>query len=395
MSHVSLALAPFGTTIFAEMTRLALTHGAVNLSQGFPDFDGPDLAKRGAIDAIGRGDNQYARTFGIPRLTRAVAERWKADTGRAIDPDASVTITSGCTEAIAAAMLGLVNPGDEVVMFEPFYDSYRACVAMAGAVPRVVTLRPDGRGGFAFDPSQLAAAFTGKTRAVLLNTPHNPTGKVFSRDELTMIASLAQKHGSIVLSDEVYDKLVYDAGQPHVSIATLDGMAERTVTLNSLGKSFSLTGWKVGWAIAPSELTAGVRASHQFLTFSTATPLQHGAAAILEAPGDSVARTVELFIRNRDILSACLKRAGFTVFDSPGTYFVMADHSAVSARLGVPGGDDRAFCKALIERCKVAAIPPSVFYQNTAEGTRFVRFAYCKKAEAIDEAVRRLDAGLR
>ncbi len=387
-SAVSERLQPFGTTIFAEMTRLAIEHNAVNLSQGFPDFDGPDAARSAAAAAIGAGHNQYARTFGVPPLVEALAARWTARTGLPIEPDRMITVTSGCTEAIAAALFGLTNPGDEVVVFEPFYDSYRACIAMAGAVPRFVTLRPRDD-GFHFDEAQLRAAFTSKTRAILLNTPHNPTGKVFTRGELELIASLCREHDVIAITDEVYEDLTFDAALPHISLATLPGMAERTVTLSSLGKSFSLTGWKIGWAIAPPRLTAGVRSAHQFLTFATATPLQHGAAAILRDPGDAITGLVSLLRRNRDDLAAALTRIGLKVYPSPGTYFIMADHSAVSAKLGL--ADDRAFCRHLIEHAGVAAIPPSVFYAHPEEGRSLVRFAFCKKPETIAAAMARLE----
>src|SRR5262245_19476027 len=243
--QIARSLAPFGETIFTEMSRLALKHNAVNLGQGFPNFDGPAFVKQAAMDAINAGHNQYARMFGLPELNRAIANRFVAHSGLKIDPEREVTVTSGCTEAIAIALLGLVNPGDEVILIEPYYDSYRACVAMAGAVARFVTLRPPE---FALDPAELRRAFSSKTRAIMVNTPHNPTGKVFSREELELVASLAKEHDAIVLSDEVYERLVF-AGK-HLSIATLDGMADRTVTLSSLGKSFSLTGWKIGWAIA-------------------------------------------------------------------------------------------------------------------------------------------------
>lgn len=388
MSSVATRLQPFGTTIFTEMTALAIKHNAVNLAQGFPDFDGPQLAKDAAKAAIDAGHSQYARMFGVPKLNAAIAHAFAARTNLPIDPDANVTVTSGCTEALPAAFLGLVNSGDEVILFEPFYDSYRACVALAGATPRFVTLRPDSSGRFAFDEGELERAFTKRTRAILVNTPHNPTGKVFTRAELECIARLCALHNTIAITDEVYEHLTYESALPHISLGSLPGMWERTVTLSSLGKSFSLTGWKIGWAIAPAHLTAGVRAAHQFLTFATATPLQHGAAAVIENPGPIVSAYRELFRRNRDVLGAALAELGFRAFPSDGTYFIMADHTEVSKRLGA--SDDRDLCHKLIERCGVAAIPPSVFYENREHGRSFVRFAYCKKAETIDEAVKRL-----
>lgn len=382
--------APFGTTIFTEMTRLAVQHGAVNLAQGFPDFDGPQFIKDAAIAAMNAGENQYARMFGIPKLNAAIGAAWKRSAGAEIDPETQVCITSGCTEAIPAAILGLINPGDEVILFEPFYDSYRACVAMAGAIPRFVTLRPDAaKNGFAFDEGELRRAFTPRTKAILVNTPHNPTGKVYTRAELRLIAELCVRHGVIAITDEVYERLVYEPDLPHLHLATLPGMAERTVTLSSLGKTFSLTGWKIGWSIATPELTRCVRAAHQFLTFATATPLQHGAAAALAGGEEYVRGLVEQYRRSRDFLGSALARLGFHVYRTAGTYFITADHS----RFGFP--DDMAFCRHLTAQVGVAAIPPSVFYDNPANGRSLVRFAFCKKQETLEKAVERLERGLR
>lgn len=388
--RVADSLSPFGTSIFAEMTQLAARHNAVNLAQGFPDFDGPDLAKAAAIDAINAGHSQYARMFGVPALNRAIADHWHRSTGFHVDPDTHITVTSGCTEAIPAALLGLLNPGEEVVLFEPFYDSYRAILARVGAVAKFVTLRAPSNpnDAFWFDEQELRAAFTTKTRVVLLNTPHNPTGKVFNRQELELLAALCQQHDAVAVTDEVYEGLTYDPGRPHVSIATLPGMADRTITLGSLGKSYSLTGWKVGWAIAWPELTKAVRAAHQFLTFATSTPMQHGAAAIIAGGAATVAQTRELFRTNRDALGAALSEIGFRVYRSDGTYFLLADHTPVSRGLGL--ADDQAFCRWLTEKVGVAAIPPTPFYHNTEHGRPLVRFAYCKKKDTIAEAIRRL-----
>ena len=370
------------------MTKLAAAHGAVNLAQGFPDFDGPEVAKVAAIEAIGAGHNQYARMIGHPELAAAIAGSWHRRTGLELDADAELTVTAGCTEAIAAVMLGLVNPGDEVVLFQPFYDSYRACIAMAGGVARFVTLRPEGD-TFTFDPHELERAFTGRTRLLLLNTPHNPTGKVFSREEMLIIASLAIKHGVTVVTDEVYEDLTYDPRASHVHLAALPGMRERTITLSSLGKSHSLTGWKVGWAIAPSAWTAGIRAAHQFLTFAVATPMQLGAAAAIRHGQPEVARVRDSFRANRDRLTACLERLGFRPYRSDGTYFIMASFAGeVAERLKVES--DRELCHTLTTRFGVAAIPPSVFYDDPGEGRWMVRFAYCKRPETIDAAIVKL-----
>jgi L-glutamine---4-(methylsulfanyl)-2-oxobutanoate aminotransferase len=379
---------PFGGSVFAEMSALATAHGAVNLSQGFPDFDGPEVAKEGAIAAIRAGHSQYARMIGIPRLNAAIAAAWKQSGRGEIDPERHVTVTNGCSEAIPAAILGLLNPGDEIILFEPFFDFYVTAAAMAGAVPRFVTLHPPtgDAGAFTFDPARLAAAFNSRTRAIVVNTPHNPTGKVYTRDELGVIADLCIRHGVVAITDEVYEHLTYDPALPHISIATLPGMWDRTITLSSLGKTFSLTGWKVGWAIAPEPLTACVRAAHQFITFCAATPLQHGAVAALTNPGDYAAQLRRLFAQNRDVLAAALARAGLRVFPSASTYFLMADHTPLGY------ADDRAFCHHLTTQVKVAAIPPSVFYGTPGLGRNLARFAYCKKRETIDEAVRRLGA---
>ncbi len=379
--------APFGTTVFAEMGRLAREHDAINLSQGFPDFDGPGFIKDAAIRAIEAGRNQYAPTGGTHDLADALADRWRSDTGLTIDAATNVTVTSGCTEALAATFLGIVNPGDEVVVFEPFYDSYRACIAMAGGVPRFVRLRPDAQtGAFVFDPDDLRAAFTAKTKVVLVNTPHNPTGKVFSRDELALIADLCIEHDVIAVTDEVYEHLVFDA--EHVRLATLPGMAERTLTLSSLGKTFSLTGWKIGWAIGSPALTGAVRSAHQFLTYATATPLQHAAAEAIREPGDAITDLVAHYRKARDYLAGALDEIGFEVYMPGGTYFIMADHSRLSEPLGLQ--DDAAFCKHLTAEIGVAAIPPGSFYADPAHGRSLVRFAFCKRMETLEAAVSRL-----
>lgn len=397
-SAVADRFAPFGTTIFTEMTRLAIEHGAVNLAQGFPDFDGPEFVKDAAVEAIREGRGQYARMSGDPALNRAIAAWWKSRSGIEADPDAEVTVTSGCTEAIAAAMLGLINAGDGVVLFEPYYDSYRASVAMAGGDARFVTLRPPASGGgpFEFRESELRRAFAGTNRsaaparAVLLNSPHNPTGKVFSRTELELIASLCIEHDAIAITDEVYGELVYNPALPHVSLASLPGMRERTITLSSLGKTFSLTGWKVGWAIACPRLTSAVRAAHQFLTFATATPLQIGASIALRDGDAYIAELVAQYRDARDYLAQALRDLGFKVFVPDGAYFIMVDHSQISGAMGL--ADDVAFCRHLTAKVGVAAIPPSVFYSDPQHGRALARFAFCKKRATLDAAITRLAA---
>ena len=389
-------VAPFGVTIFAEMTRLAVEHDAINLAQGFPDFDSPAFVRDAAKAAIDAGHNQYPRTFGTPPLCEAIAEWWKRSTGLSIDPGSEVTVTSGCTEALAAAFLGLMNPGDEVILFEPFYDSYRAGVAMAGATPRFVTIRaPSHSAGrdapFEIDEADLLAAVRPRTRAIVLNTPHNPTGKVFTPEELTVIAKLCIQHNLIAITDEVYERLTFDPARPHISLASLPGMAERTVTLSSLGKTFSTTGWKVGWAIAPPSLTKGVRAAHQFLTFSTATPFQYAGATALRDGEASITELVAELRWCRDFLAGALEDVGLRVHRPAGTYFIMADIDGLRVRDGSRTyRDDVELCLDLPSRVGVAAIPPSAFYATSDEGKRFVRFAFCKKRSTLEEAARRL-----
>ncbi len=376
---LSRKLEGFGTTIFTEMTRLANEHGAVNLSQGFPDFDGPDFVKEAAIEAVRAGRGQYARMSGIPEIHAALSAKYRRDYGLSYAPDTEITVTSGATEAIFAAIQGVCDPGDEVVLFEPYYDSYKPSVAMAGAAARIVTLRaPDWR----FDRGEVRAAVTPRTRAILVNTPHNPTGKVFSREELEFLAGLCREKDLLCITDEVYEHLVYDGA--HVPMATLPGMRERTITISSFGKTFSLTGWKIGWAAAPPDLTAAVRAAHQFVTFATATPLQHGAAAALAAPPDYYSRLRSDYLERRDLLVRELSAIGFGVRPPAGTYFVCADFTAFGFE------DDVSFCRHLVEKIGVAAIPPSAFYDHKERARGYVRFAFCKKRETLAEAVSRL-----
>ena len=379
---ISEKLKPFGTTIFSEMTALAQQHGAINLSQGFPDFEGPSEVLDAAVAALRSGDNQYARSMGHPKLVEAIARHQARHYGLKLDPYSEVSVFSGATEGIASSLLGLLNPGDEVILFEPFYDSYPACVALVGATPRYCTLRfPD----FALDVDELAFLFTDRTRLLLLNTPHNPTGKVFNENELAAIAGLCMKHDVIVLTDEVYEHLVFD-GARHVPMATLPGMKERTLSLSSAGKTFSFTGWKVGWATGPANLVAAAQAAHQFVTFSTATPMQLAVAHALENLGESYYKEfITEYGEKRQFLLAALEEAGLTPAPPQGTYFVLADFS------GIHGGDDRAFVRSLIENQGVAAIPPSVFYRaHPEEGQKLVRFAFCKRMETLKAAAERL-----
>lgn len=373
-------LAPFGSTIFSDITRRAVETGAINLGQGFPNFDGPEFVKEAAIAAIRDGHGQYAPSAGIPELTTMIAARFSAATGLSgIEPGSHVTVTSGCTEALAATFVGLLEPGDGVVLIEPTYDAYPVGVALAGAVPSYVTLRPPA---FELTAPDLEAAVDDNTKAIVVNTPHNPTGRVFTRSELEAIADLCRRNDLIAITDEVYEHMVFDG--EHLSLAQFPGMWDRTVTLSSLGKTFSLTGWKIGWAVAPPELTAGVRAAHQFLTFATATPLQHAAATALGAPQAYFDELAASYRVKRDLLADGLDGIGLTVFVPEGTYFMMADHS----RFGL--GDDVAFVNHLIEAVGVAAIPPSAFYHNKSEAKDLVRFAFCKDEATLRAAINRL-----
>jgi len=366
------------------MSMLAIKHGAINLGQGFPNFDGPDFVKEAAIQAIRDGNNQYARGYGVPDLNIAISERFKKDTGLIVDPEKEITVTSGCTEAIAATVLGLINPGDEVIVFAPFYDSYEATLSMAGAKVKGITLRPPD---FALPIEELKSAISKNTRAILLNTPHNPTGKMFTQEELNTIASLCIENDVLVFSDEVYDKLAFD--MEHISIASLPGMFERTVTMNSLGKTFSLTGWKIGWAIAPPHLAWGVRQAHAYLTFATSNPMQWAAAVALRAPDSYYTELKRDYMAKRAILVEGLKAVGFKVFPSNGTYFVVVDHTPFGHE------NDIAFCEYLVKEVGVVAIPTSVFYLNPEEGKNLVRFTFCKDEGTLRAAVERMKEKLR
>jgi N-succinyldiaminopimelate aminotransferase len=372
-------LQPFGTTIFAEMSALAVETGAINLGQGFPDTDGPDLVKQAAVDAIRAGHNQYPPGIGVRELRTAIRAHHQRFYGLEYDADSEILVTAGATEAIAASMLALCGPGEEVVTFEPYYDSYAACIAMAGAARRVVTLRtPD----YSFDPEELRAAITTRTKLILLNSPHNPTGKVFTRAELTLVAELAQAHDLLVVTDEVYEHLVYEG--EHVPMATLPGMRDRTITIGSGGKSFSFTGWKVGWACAPPDLVVAVKTAKQFLTYVSSGPFQYAIAVGLQLPDAYFAEFRNEMLDKRDRLCAGLADAGFDVLRPQGTYFVTVDIRSLGETDGL------AFCRSLPHRCGVVAVPSVVFYDDVEAGAPLVRFACCKRTEVLDEACTRL-----
>lgn len=380
-------VASFPTTVFAEFSGLAQAAGAVNLGQGTPDFDGPQAVRDVAASATRDGVNQYALVAGAKVLRDAVAAHSRRFYGMRIDPETMVTITCGATEAIFDAVMALVNPGDEVVLFEPFYDSYGGSVTMAGGVPRYVPLRPPdaSHARWWFDEAELAAAFGPRTRLLILNTPHNPTGKIFIEDELRVIAGLCRAHDVIVLADEVYEHYALDE-LPHVRIATLPGMFERTVTVSSGGKTFCYTGWKVGWAIAPPALRRAVLLAHQFVTFSTSSTSQVAIAHALGLPDDYYAELRRDFQARRDRLCRALSGAGLAPCVPDGTYFVLADIR------GLGFEDDFAFCRHLIQEARVGAIPPSAFYSpaHAALGQGFARFAFCKSDATLEEAERRL-----
>jgi N-succinyldiaminopimelate aminotransferase len=379
-------LRPFASTIFAEMTELAIRHDAVNLGQGFPDSDGPPAMLEVARRAIAEGRNQYPPGRGVPELRHAIAQDRAARYDTEYDPDSQVLVTVGATEAISAAVLGLVEPGEEVVLIEPYYDSYAAAIALAGAVRRTARLVPDGD-GFALDVDSLRSAITGRTRMIIVNSPHNPTGTVLPRADLEAIAELACSHDLLVLTDEVYEHLVFD-GHSHVSLATLPGMDERTIVVSSAGKTFSVTGWKTGWVCAPTRLVDGVLAAKQFLTFVAGGPFQPAVAYGLANELEWVEKLRINLQHKRDQLSSALSDGGFDVRRSDGGYFVCAD-------IGPLGSDDaQAFCRALPERIGVAAVPVSVFTDHPQDWNRLVRFTFCKREETIARGVERLH-GLR
>jgi N-succinyldiaminopimelate aminotransferase len=370
----------FGTTVFAEMSALALTTQSVNLGQGFPDTDGPIEILEAAAVAIRGGQNQYPPGPGVPELRLAISAHQQRRYGLDYDPDTEVLVTAGATEAIAAGVMAFAGPGDEVVLFEPYYDSYAACVALAGAQRRTVTIERNGA-GWGFDPAALERAVGPRTKVLVLNTPHNPTGLVFSPAELATIADVAIRHDLVVVADEVYEHLLFD-GRTHTPIATLPGMRERTVTISSAGKTFSVTGWKIGWACAPPSLIAAVRTVKQFLTYVNGAPFQPAVAQVLPA-AEKLAPAAALQDQ-RDLLCDGLGRLGFDVIKPQATYFATVD----------VGSDAVAFCRELPHRAGVVAIPSSVFYDTDA-GDNYVRFAFCKRPDVLGEALRRLEAAPR
>jgi aspartate/methionine/tyrosine aminotransferase len=368
--------------VIREMTRLAQKHNAVNLSQGFPDFPAPEAIKNAACEAILADINQYAVTWGAKPLREAIASDFTRRWGVPVQPDTNITVCCGSTEAMIATMMAIVDPGDEVIVFEPFYENYGPDAILSGATPKFVRLHePD----WTFDADELAAAFSNKTRAIIINTPNNPTGKVFSRAELELIAGLCQKWGAIAVTDEIYDHILFD-GAVHVPMASIDGMADRTVTINSVSKTFSVTGWRVGWTIGPPDITNAIRKVHDFLTVGAAAPLQAAAAVALSMPVSYYHDLAATYERRRDRLMQILQSAGFVCYEPRGAYYIMTDVSA----FGFP--DDVAFARHLVSDIGVAAVPGSSFYRDPASGRTKLRFCFCKKDETLDAAETRLAA---
>jgi aspartate/methionine/tyrosine aminotransferase len=377
---LSAKAARFTESVIREMTRMAIQYKAVNLSQGFPDFPAPAEIKRAAQEAIAADINQYAITWGSKNLRNAIAEKFAATTGISIDTEREITVCCGSTESIMSTMMAVINPGDEVVVFEPFYENYGPDAIMSGATPRFVKLRALD---WSFDPGELAAAFGPKTKAIILNTPNNPTGKVFERAELEMIRDLCVRWNTFAITDEIYEYMLYD-GAKHIPICTLDGMRERTITINALSKTYSVTGWRVGWAVAPPDVSVAIRKCHDFLTVGAAAPLQEAGAIALKFPPEYYEKLASDYALRRERLLGILTKAGFKCFKPRGAYYIMTDIAA----FGFP--DDVAFAKYLVSEIGVAAVPGSSFYNNPADGRTQLRFTFCKTEKTFQAAEDRL-----
>jgi aspartate/methionine/tyrosine aminotransferase len=362
------------------MTRLAVRHGAINLAQGFPDFSAPEALKEAAREAIGNNFNQYAITWGAKSLRDAIAAKYRRTYGLDVNPETEVTVCCGSTEGMIASLTAVTNPGDEVVIFEPFYENYRPDTKLCGAVPRLVQLRPPD---WTFDPAELRRAFSPRTKAIILNSPNNPTGKVFIRSELEFIAGLCQEFDVLAITDEIYEHITYD-GQEHIPIMTLDGMRDRSVLVNSMSKTFSVTGWRVGWVLAPPDLSDSVRKVHDFLTVGAAAPLQEASALALTFPDDYYHQLTADYAKRRDLILDILDRAGFRCYRPRGAYYVITDISSFGF------ADDVSFVRHLIKDIGVAAVPGSSFYDNPADGAQQIRFCFCKKYETLEAAGKKL-----
>ncbi|MEO8483163.1 MAG: aminotransferase class I/II-fold pyridoxal phosphate-dependent enzyme [Acidobacteriota bacterium] len=386
-SRTSQKAARFTESVIREMTRLALAHGAVNLSQGFPDFPAPEILKEAACEAIRQDVNQYAVTWGTKALREAIAADRLRRFGVPVDPDRDVTVCCGSTEAMIATLLAIVDPGDEVIVFEPYYENYGPDAILSGATPRFVRLRPPARpeDDWTFDPDELTAAFSNRTRAIVINTPNNPTGKVFTREELEHIAALCQRWNVIAVTDEIYEHIVFD-GHVHVSMATIDGMRDRTVTINSLSKTFSVTGWRVGWAVAPPDIAGAIRKVHDFLTVGAAAPLQAAAASALQAAPEYYVKLAAAYAGRRSRLLGILRSAGFVCYEPRGAYYVMTDIRDFGF------SNDVDFVRHLVTSIGVAAVPGSSFFSDKTHGHIHVRFCFCKKEETLAAAEVRLAA---
>lgn len=370
----------FTESVIREMTRLAIHHGAINLSQGFPDFAAPEGIKRAAQEAIARDVNQYAITWGAKAFRNAIAEKFQRTQGVNVDPEREITVCCGSTEAMISSMLAIINPGDEVVVFEPFYENYGPDAILSGATPRFVKLQPPN---WTFDPDELAAAFGPRTKAIILNTPNNPTGKVFEHAELECIRDLCVRWNAFAITDEIYEHMLYD-GAGHISPATIEGLGDRTITINALSKTYSVTGWRVGWAIAPPEVTSAIRKVHDFMTVGAAAPLQEAGVVAMSMPAEYYDKLARDYLTRRDRLLAILTQAGFRCFKPRGAYYIMTDISA----FGFP--DDVAFAKYLVKEIGVAAVPGSSFYRDPASGRNHLRFTFCKKETTLQAAAERL-----
>ncbi|MEX2081093.1 MAG: aminotransferase class I/II-fold pyridoxal phosphate-dependent enzyme [Dehalococcoidia bacterium] len=380
-SRVAARTNVFTESVIREMTRLAHVHGAINLAQGYPDFPAPAFIKEAAVQAINADINQYAITWGSPRLRTAIAAKTKRFYGLDFDPDREITVTCGATEAMMASLLAIIEPGDEVIVFEPFYENYVPDAAMSGASLVFVTLQaPD----FSFDPAELRAAFSPRTRAIIVNTPNNPCGRVFSRAELSCIADLCQEFDTLCITDEIYEHIIYD-GLVHTPIATLPGMYDRTITISGLSKTFSITGWRLGYVLAPPDLSNAVRKVHDFLTVGAPAPLQEAAAVAIERSEDYYAELQGFYAAKRSRLVTALREAGFGCHSPQGAYYVMADFTGLGFE-----GDDTAFAIHLTEKVGVAPVPGSSFFRSKDAGSHFVRFTFSKSDETLDEAARRL-----
>jgi len=383
--RISQKAAQFTESVIREMTRQAIEHNAVNLAQGFPDFPAPEAIKLAAQQAVAGDINQYAITWGAQNFRHAIAAKFTRWQGIELDPDREITVCCGSTEAMIATLLALVDPGEEVIVFEPFYENYGPDAILSGATPRYVTLHPpaDADGEWSFDPAELRAAFNTRTRAIILNTPHNPTGKVFTQAELESIRDLCAEFDVLAITDEIYEHILYD-GARHISIATIDGMRERTVTINSLSKSYSVTGWRVGWAIAPPPLTAAIRKVHDFLTVGAAAPLQAAGAVAMELSASYYAQLAEGYALRRNLLLGALRDAGFKAFKPSGAYYIMTEISALTSE------NDKTFAAYLVKEIGVATVPGSSFYSDPMSGSSQVRFAFCKQKETLQRAIANL-----